>query len=143
MRNKEATALFKPVFVIIVLLIPYIIVFYIVNYKTTLKYFASVDYWVLIGYLITYLVSVVLTRVFTIVTYRKSDQKSVSYFSLVEIILILTVFLILASLFVYPMSFVLIMAPLKNNIIIHLFLLSIAPLILFHLKNRVNRQTET
>ena len=100
------------------------------------------NYEVVIEYLVMYLVSVLLIRVFATVERRNNNQENINYFSLTKVVLILIVFLILSSLLVYPMAFILIMAPLENNVFVHLFLISIAPLILFHLKNIINRQTK-
>src|SRR6185503_18024248 len=108
--------LWYPVFLYLILFIPYCGIYLIVNYD------GIESVYFLINYLTMFIIVLISYRVFSFVinNYNPNLLKITHHLNIIETIIILFIFLLLSSLIINPMSFLLVVAPIKTNIFLHL-----------------------
>jgi hypothetical protein len=134
MDTKRLRIFISPIIVISITLIVYVILFFAMNYDLLFKFTpAYPKYKVLAQYIFSYLMAALLVRTFTFFITKSKEDGCVNYFTWVESIVVMVVFFVAASVSVYPMSFVLIIAPPTRNLFLHFYLISMVPFVWFKL----------
>ena len=111
---------FYPVILYLCILTPYALIYCLINYE------GNEDLQFLVSYLAVFLLTVLSFRfVQRLVNKLNSNIRFSKYLGIRSILIIFFIFLILASLLVNPMSFLFIIAPIKSNIVLHLFIISV------------------
>ena len=122
----------NPVLVYIIAFVPYTIIYYIVNYDgiDSLIFFFQ--------YLGMFVFTIIVYRFLSFLFFRFTGSYKINKFlGIGEIVIILLIFLFLSSLIISPMSFLFIVAPLKRNILSHLFVISLAIFLVERHKSKI------
>jgi hypothetical protein len=105
--------------IIVILLVVYYVIYTRLNYETI------EDAEFFIDFLISYLFSNILVRFASILIKKDEEISDINILPIPQTIFIIVVFLLVSSLFVSPMSFLIVITPIKRNIVLHLFILTL------------------